>query len=114
MTSNHDASVDTLQAGDVVLFTGNKHVQGIREIGTLIRDTALGDALGDTHPDRGSYSNVYSLRSFLPSRIPLIRVSAGNPSPPASHRRRISRLSKKVSLTFVMSGSVRLPCFSLR
>lgn len=53
MTSDHDASVDTLHPGDAVLVTGNKHVQAIRETGTLIRDTTLGDALRDTRPRPG-------------------------------------------------------------
>lgn len=70
MTNNHDNAVDTLGPGDVVLFTGRKHVQGVGEIGVVLRDAALGDALWDPHPDRGSYSNVYSLRSFAPAQIP--------------------------------------------
>lgn len=33
MTANHDHRMDSLRTGDVVLFTGRKHVQGVGEIG---------------------------------------------------------------------------------
>lgn len=66
----HDARMDTVRTGDIVLFTGMKQVRGIGEVGASFRSAAVGDALWSPDPDRGSYHNVYSLREFSFTEIP--------------------------------------------
>ncbi len=55
--------------GDVVLFTGQKKVCGIGEVGVLFNNAAFADTLWAPGGD-GSWSNVYSLLSFQPTEIP--------------------------------------------
>ncbi|KQZ88876.1 hypothetical protein ASD62_05730 [Phycicoccus sp. Root563] len=74
MTSNHDSQMDTIDTGDVVLFTGQKLIQGIGEIGVVLRSSPLGDELWDPHPERGSYNNVYSLKSFRATKVPYSEI----------------------------------------
>ncbi|MFC4631308.1 hypothetical protein ACFO6V_23890 [Promicromonospora alba] len=62
--STHDARMNTVRTGDIVLFTGMKQVRGIGEVGASFRNAAVADALWSPDPDRGSYHNVYSLREF--------------------------------------------------
>lgn len=69
-TSNHGDKFARLHPGDVVLFTGQKLVRGIGEIGVMLKNPAFGDHLWSPHPDRGSYNNVYSLRGFIPAELP--------------------------------------------
>ncbi len=76
MTANQDKGVDKLRTGDVVLFTGANHVQGIGEVGLVLRNAAVGDLLWKPHPDRGSYHNVYSLKSFTFTQIPYAEIWA--------------------------------------
>ncbi|MER7071025.1 hypothetical protein [Terrabacter sp. NPDC000476] len=76
MTSNQDKGAEGLGTGDVVLFTGRNHVQAVGEIGVVTRNRALADSLWDPHPDRGSYHNVYSLKSFEKTMIPYAEIWA--------------------------------------
>ena len=73
-TGNHDARMATLQAGDVILFTGGKKVRAIGEVGYSFRNPAFANTLWDPHKERGSYHNVYSLIDFQPTEIPYEEV----------------------------------------
>ncbi|MFI7694195.1 hypothetical protein ACIBQ6_34390 [Nonomuraea sp. NPDC049655] len=73
-TGNHDNRMDTLATGDIVLFTGEKIVRGIGEVGSSFRNSAFADTMWDPHPDRGSWRNVYSLLSFQPTEIPYSEI----------------------------------------
>ncbi|MDV7088620.1 hypothetical protein [Rhodococcus opacus] len=67
---NQDKIMARLKRGDVVLFTGNKHVRAIGEVGLSFRNPAAGNAMWPPHKDHGPYLNVYSLISFQPVEIP--------------------------------------------
>jgi hypothetical protein len=45
-TSVHDKKMDELGAGDIVLFTGQKHVLAIGEVGVSFRNAQAGNAYG--------------------------------------------------------------------
>jgi hypothetical protein len=75
-TGNHDDRMAALQTGDIVLFTGKKLVRAIGEVGYSFRSPGFADRLWDPHAERGSYRNVYSLRSFQPTVIPYEEVWA--------------------------------------
>ncbi len=75
-TRNHDANMDTVRTGDIVLFTGKRHVQGIGEVGSSFRSRVVADLLWEPDPERGSYHNVYSLRSFARVAIPYEEIWA--------------------------------------
>lgn len=75
-TSVHDDRMGTLREGDVVLFTGQKMVRGVGEVGVSFRSEAVADRLWPPDPDRGSYRNVYSLRAFEPTDIPYEEIWA--------------------------------------
>ncbi len=65
------ADAARVQPGDVVLFTGDKHIQGIGEIGATFRNAAFADSLwAHGVGDPLSWHNVYSLRSLVPVHIP--------------------------------------------
>lgn len=66
----HDRNMNDLQTGDVVLFTGQKHVRAIGEVGVSFRNAAAANSLWAPDPDRGPYHNVYSLRSLSFTEIP--------------------------------------------
>lgn len=74
--SSHDTRMDGLATGDIVLFTGKKHVRGIGEVGVSFRNSRTADVLWTPHEDRGSYHNVYSLRSFQETLIPYEEIWA--------------------------------------
>lgn len=61
--------MSTLTTGDVVLFTGQKHVRAVGELGSSFRQPAFADLLWPPDPESGSWSNVYSLLSFQPVMI---------------------------------------------
>lgn len=60
----HDRRMADLVPGDVVLFTGMKHVLAVGEIGVSLRNAAFADLMWSPDPVKGSFHNVYSLRSF--------------------------------------------------
>jgi hypothetical protein len=64
MVSTHNAKLDELQAGDPVLFTGNKQVLAIGEVGVTFRNSDFALELWRDDPDRGPWLNVYTLASF--------------------------------------------------
>jgi hypothetical protein len=63
-------AIAELSRGDVVLFTGDKRVRGIGEVGVVLQSAAFADSIWHPHPDRGSYLTVYSLLSFQSTLIP--------------------------------------------
>lgn len=69
-TEKHDKSMSKLAAGDVVLFTGQKHVRAVGEVGSSFRQPAFADLLWPPDAESGSWSNVYSLLSFQLVQIP--------------------------------------------
>ncbi|MGW1057808.1 hypothetical protein [Micromonospora rubida] len=69
-TSVHNKNMERLKAGDVVLFTGLKNVQGVGEVGYSFRNAAFADSLWTPDPGGDSWSNVYSLLSFQRVLIP--------------------------------------------
>ncbi|MES9603463.1 MULTISPECIES: hypothetical protein [Actinomadura] len=64
-----------VQFGDVVLFTGQKKVRGIGEVGVLFDNAAFADTLW-TPGEKGSWNNVYSLLSFQATEIPYEEIWA--------------------------------------
>ncbi|WP_327639539.1 hypothetical protein OHB24_14585 [Kribbella sp. NBC_00482] len=66
----HNAKMETIERGDVVLFTGQNHVQGIGEVAASFRNAAFADLLWTPDPEKGSWLNVYSLRAFQHTQIP--------------------------------------------
>lgn len=74
--SSHDARMDSLETGDIVLFTGKKHVRGVGEVGVSFRNARTADSLWTAHADRGSYQNVYFLRAFESTLIPYEEIWA--------------------------------------
>jgi hypothetical protein len=69
-TGKHDKNMSNLTTGDVVLFTGQKHVRAVGEVGISFRNPAFADLLWPPDPESGSWSNVYSLLRFQPVHIP--------------------------------------------
>jgi len=69
-TGNHDSKMDGLQTGDIVLFTGQKLVRAIGEVGYSFRNAEFADTLWEPQAERGSYRNVYSLLNFQVTSIP--------------------------------------------
>jgi hypothetical protein len=65
--------------GDVVLFTGLRHVRGIGEVGASFRNEQFSNTLWEPG-ERGAWLNVYSLRSFVPTAIPypVLRAALGS------------------------------------
>jgi hypothetical protein len=69
-TVNQDRLMDEVSIGDVVVFTGRNTIRGIGEVGYRFRNAAFADTLWSPDPVRGSWHNVYSLRSFARADIP--------------------------------------------
>src|SRR4051794_7850403 len=68
--------MDRLQLGNVVLFTGQRAVRGIGEVGVSFRNAQFADALWPPHPQRGSFHNVYTLAAFQDVLIPYEEIWA--------------------------------------
>jgi hypothetical protein len=75
-TPQHDRKMDTLDAGDVVLLTGQKHVRAIGTVGCRLRNDELARRLWDPDPARCLWRNVYTFRAYRPVAIPYERVWA--------------------------------------
>jgi hypothetical protein len=75
-TANQDRNMQRLATGDVVFFTGGNIVRAVGEIGVRFRNEEFANLLWSPHEDRGSYLNVYSLRSFQPVVIPYEEIWA--------------------------------------
>src|SRR5688500_4285336 len=69
-TTSHDARMATVQTGNIVLFTGQKLVRGVGEVGYRFRNAGFADTLWNPHVERGSYRNVHSLLDFQATSIP--------------------------------------------
>ncbi|MGV9689788.1 hypothetical protein ACWDUX_11805 [Streptomyces sp. NPDC003444] len=69
-TSAQDKNMSRLSTGDVVLFTGQKLVRGIGEVGVTFRNADYADTMWSRDPAKGSWLNVYSLIDFRPMDIP--------------------------------------------
>jgi hypothetical protein len=48
----------------VVLFTGQRRVQALGRIGCKLRNQSLADLLWMPDPERGSWTNVYTVLDF--------------------------------------------------
>ncbi|WP_242904627.1 hypothetical protein [Actinomadura terrae] len=64
-----------VRSGDVVLFTGQKKVCAIGEVGVLLENAAFADTLW-TPGEGGSWNHIYSLLSFQPTEIPYEEIWA--------------------------------------
>lgn len=60
----YDSGFDQLATGDVVLFTGQRRVQALGRMGCKFRNQRLADRLWTPDPERGSWTNVYSVLDF--------------------------------------------------
>ncbi len=63
-----------LRQGDVVLFTGQKVVRAVGEVGHSFRNPDFADTLWNPDRDKGSYRNVYSLLRFQTTSIPYAEI----------------------------------------
>jgi hypothetical protein len=75
-TPQHDRRMDTLDAGDVVLLTGRKHVRAVGSVGCVLRNDEFARRLWNPDPARCLWRNVYSFRAYRPVAIPYERVWA--------------------------------------
>jgi hypothetical protein len=73
-TSTHDKNMGRLATGDVVLFTGLRHVRAVGEVGSSFRNRPFADRLWVPDPGSGGWSNVYSLLTFELVSIPYEEV----------------------------------------
>ena len=75
-TAQHDRRMDTLDAGDVVLLTGQKHVRAVGTVGCVLRNDELARRLWNPDPARCLWRNVYTFRTYRAVAIPYERVWA--------------------------------------
>jgi len=68
-TPQHDKKMDTLEAGDVVLLTGQKHIRAIGTVGCRLRNDEFARRLWTPDPARCLWRNVYSFRIYRPEWI---------------------------------------------
>ncbi|MGW3960744.1 hypothetical protein ACWED2_13085 [Amycolatopsis sp. NPDC005003] len=66
----YDRRMDTVTTGDVVLFTGGKHVRATAEVGHGFRNPAFARRLWRPDPGKCLFSNVYSLRRYRRVDLP--------------------------------------------
>ncbi len=69
-TAQHDKKMDNLDAGDVVLLTGRKHVRAVGTVGCRLRNDELARRLWNPDPARCLWRNVYSFHAYHPTAIP--------------------------------------------
>ena len=72
----YDRRMDTVTTGDVVLFTGRKHVQATAEVGHGFRNPAFARRLWRPGPGKCLFSNVYSLRRYRRVEMPYEEIWA--------------------------------------
>lgn len=72
----YDRRMDTVTTGDVVLFTGRKHVQATAEVGHAFRNPAFARRLWRPAPGKCLFSNVYSLRHYRRAGLPYEEIWA--------------------------------------
>ncbi|MEU9822956.1 hypothetical protein ACIGG9_27610 [Pseudonocardia alni] len=75
-TPNHDKRMDTLQSGDVFLFTGQNRVRAVGEVGISFRNSVFANRMWAEDPKNGSFHNVYSLLNFQHVDIPYSEIWA--------------------------------------
>ncbi len=75
-TAKHDARMDRLSTGDVVLLTGQKQVLAVGEVGYAFRNPDFARAIWRPDPGACNWDNVYSLRGLVRARIPYQAVWA--------------------------------------
>ncbi|MFI6025372.1 hypothetical protein [Amycolatopsis magusensis] len=73
-TPQHDKKMDTLEAGDVVLLTGQKHVRALGTVRCLLRNDELARRLWTPDPARCLWRNVYTFGAYAPVAIPYEEV----------------------------------------
>ncbi|WP_103352799.1 hypothetical protein [Amycolatopsis sp. CA-128772] len=66
----YDRRMDTVTTGDVVLFTGRRHVQAAAEVGHGFRNPDFARRLWRPDPGKCLFSNVYSLRRYRRVGLP--------------------------------------------
>ncbi|MEV4050645.1 hypothetical protein AB0J55_05595 [Amycolatopsis sp. NPDC049688] len=66
----YDRRMDTVATGDVVLFTGRRHVQATAEVGHAFRNPGFARRLWRPDPGKCLFSNVYSLRRYRRVGLP--------------------------------------------
>ncbi|MEU0531397.1 hypothetical protein [Amycolatopsis tolypomycina] len=81
----YDRRMDTVTTGDVVLFTGRKHVQATAEVGHGFRNPAFARRLWAPDPGKCLFSNVYSLRRYRRVGLPYEAVWALPGFTPGDH-----------------------------
>lgn len=69
-TRVHDNTMSSVQTGDVVLFTWDKHIRAIGTVGTYFRNNEFGDLLWREHRDDEHYPNVFSLINVADVALP--------------------------------------------
>jgi hypothetical protein len=69
-TATHDKAMARVRTGDVALFTGQKKVLAVGEVGAVFANGDFADALWPPAPGGKSWRTVYSLRDFVPADIP--------------------------------------------
>ncbi|MFJ7214210.1 hypothetical protein [Amycolatopsis sp. NPDC098790] len=72
----YDRRMDTVTTGDVVLFTGRKHIQATAEVGHGFRNPAFARRLWNPDPGKCLFSNVYSLRRYRRVGMPYEEIWA--------------------------------------
>ncbi|MFI6411622.1 hypothetical protein [Streptomyces sp. NPDC050585] len=66
----HDKKMATVVSGDVVLFTGEKQVRAIGEVGVIFRNAEFAAALWPPRDGAEGWHTVYSLTAFERTDIP--------------------------------------------
>lgn len=81
VTANQRSNFTEMSRGDRVLFTGDKHVQGVGRVGNKLVSTAFGNSMWRAHPDKGPYLNIYSVTDFERVQVPYqpLRNALGRP-----------------------------------
>ena len=69
-TEAQDSKFPRMKKGDIVLFTGQKMVRGIGEVGATFQNSDFADQLRPRDPKLGSWHNVYSVQDFISVEIP--------------------------------------------
>ncbi|MFL6126068.1 hypothetical protein [Actinophytocola sp.] len=75
-TAKHDKRMATLEAGDVALLTGQKHVRAVGEIGCVFANEEFARTLWRPRPGTCLWRNVYTLRAYRFVMIPYEEVWA--------------------------------------
>lgn len=106
-TFKQDKNLQRMSTGDIAVFTGDKAVRGIGEIGVLFKYPEFGDLLWPPHSDDESWRNVYNLRAFQPLEVPNTEIYAlpGFTTQPHAFRACGSSTTSEPSLSSSISAS---------